>query len=81
MEELIYSRKIFKGYFGGMKEVNTIYKPVIMEIGPGDSLFSMVYSRRYSNAKFYFIDVGDFVTKNLNLYFQLQKNLKKRKIL
>ncbi len=79
MESFEYSRKIFEGHFRDMNEVNKIVNPVIMEVGPGDSLFSMVYSRKYSNEKFYFIDVGDFATKNFNLYFQLHKNLEKEK--
>ena len=51
-----------------MSKVNKINNPVIMEIGPGDSLFSMVYSRKYSEEKFYFLDVDDFATKNFNLF-------------
>ena len=43
-----------------MNRINKIHNPVIMEIGPGDSLFSMVYSRKYSNEKFFFLDVKDF---------------------
>ena len=80
MESFEYSRKIFEGHFRDMSKVNKIDNPIIMEIGPGDSLFSMVYSRKYSNEKFYFIDVGNFATKNLNLYFQLQKNLEKENL-
>ena len=37
-----------------MSQVNKIDNPVIMEIGPGDSLFSMIYSRKYSNESFFF---------------------------
>ena len=77
MESFEYSRKIFEGHFRDMNEVNKIDNPVIMEIGPGDSLFSMIYSRKYSKEKFYFLDVGDFASKNLNLYFNLQKILEK----
>ena len=55
MENFGYSRKIFEGHFRDMSKVNKIDNPIIMEIGPGDSLFSMVYSRKYSNEKFYFI--------------------------
>ncbi len=77
MENFEYSRKIFEGHFIDMTKVNKIDNPVIMEIGPGDSLFSMVYSRRYSKEKFYFLDVNDFASKDLNLYFKLQKSLEK----
>ena len=75
MENFGYSRKIFEGHFRDMNKVNKIDNPIIMEIGPGDSLFSMIYSRKYSNEKFYFLDVSDFASKDLNLYFKLQKKL------
>ena len=77
MESFEYSRNIFEGHFRDMSKVNKIDNPVIMEIGPGDSLFSMVYSRKYSQEKFYFLDVNDFASKDLNLYFKLQKKLEK----
>ena len=80
MEDFSYSKKIFEGHFRDMNEVNKIDNPVIMEIGPGDSLLSMVYSRKYSNEKIFFIDVGDFATRNFNLYFQSHKNLEKEKV-
>ena len=77
MENFEYSRKIFEGHFGDMSRIKKINNPVIMEIGPGDSLFSMVYSRKYSNDKFYLLDVKDFATKNLEKYYQLHKKLEK----
>ena len=70
-----YSRKIFEGHFKDLTQINKIYNPVIMEIGPGDSLFSMVYSRKYTKEKFYFLDVGSFANKNISLYLNLQKTL------
>ena len=79
MENYEYSRNIFEGHYRDMNKVSKIDNPVIMEIGPGDSLFSMVYSRIYTKEKFYFLDVNDFASKNLNLYFKLQKNLEKEK--
>ena len=77
MENFEYSRKIFEIHFRDMTKLNKIDNPVIMEIGPGDSLFSMIYSRKYSKEKFYFLDVGDFASKNLYSYFKLQKKLEK----
>ncbi len=77
MENFDYSRKIFEGHFKDLTQINKIYNPVIMEIGPGDSLFSMVYSRKYSKEKFYFLDVGSFANKDISLYLNLQKILEK----
>lgn len=77
MESFYYSRKIFEGHLKDLNQINKIYNPVIMEIGPGDSLFSMVYSRKYSKEKFYFLDVGSFANKNISLYLNLQKKLEK----
>ena len=77
MEDFEYSRKIFEGHFFDMQNIKKIRNPVIMEIGPGDSLFSMVYSRKFTKGKIYFLDVDDFASKDLNLYFRLQKKLEK----
>ena len=77
MEDYSYSKKIFEGHLKDMKKIREIENPVIMEIGPGDSLFSMVYSRKYSKEKIYFLDVNDFASKDLNLYFKLKENLDK----
>ncbi len=77
MESFEYSRKIFEGHFRDMNRIKKFNNPVIMEIGPGDSLFSMVYSRKYSSEKFYFIDVDNFATENTKLYYKLQKKLEK----
>ena len=77
MESFEYSRKIFEGHFNDMNKVIKIKNPIIMEIGPGDSLFSMVYSRKYSSEKFFFIDVDNFASNNIKLYYQLQKKLEK----
>ena len=54
MEDFSYSRKIFEGHFNDMKKIREIDNRVIMEIGPGDSLFSMIYSIKYSSEKIYF---------------------------
>ncbi len=48
MDNFEYARNIFEVHFRGMNEIYKIYNPIIMEKGPGDSLFSMVYSRKYS---------------------------------
>ena len=77
METFEYSRKIFESHFNEMRRIRKIDNPVIMEIGPGDSLFSMIYSRKFSAEKFYFLDVGSFANTNIMLYSKLQKQLEK----
>ena len=79
MEDFSYSRKIFEGHLNDMQRIREINNPVIMEIGPGDSLFSMVYSRRISSDKFYLLDIDDFANKNSKLYLRLQRKLEKEK--
>ena len=79
MENFEYSRRIFEGHFHDMRKLNVIENPVIMEIGPGDSLFSMIYSRKYTNREFYFLDVKEYATKNHEIYFKLHKELEKEK--
>ena len=76
MEDFNYSRNIFEGHFNDMNKYNKIRNPIIMEIGPGDSLFSMIYSRKYTTNAFYFIDVHNFANKNTELYLKLIKQLK-----
>lgn len=75
MESFDYSKQIFEGHFKDMSKLNLIPNPSILEVGPGDSLFSMIFSRKYSNNMFYFLDVGDFANKDINLYKDLIKKL------
>ncbi len=75
MESVEYSKKIFEGHFNDMKRIRKIDNHVIMEIGPGDSLFSMIYSRKFTSEKFYFLDIGNFASTNIELYLKLQKKL------
>tara|TARA_B100000886_G_scaffold313086_1_gene249478 strand:+ start:7653 stop:8504 length:852 start_codon:yes stop_codon:yes gene_type:complete len=79
MENFEYSRRIFEGHFHDMRKINEIENPIIMEIGPGDSLFSMVYSRKYTKKEFYFLDVKEYATKNHEIYYKLHKELEKEK--
>ena len=75
MESFDYSKQIFEGHFKDMSKLNLIPNPSILEVGPGDSLFSMIFSRKYSNNLFYFLDVGDFANKDVHLYKDLIKKL------
>ena len=43
MQDFSYSRKIFEGHILDMKRIKDINNAVIMEIGPGDCLFRMIY--------------------------------------
>lgn len=81
MENFAYSKKIFEGHFNDMRRLRKINNPIIMEIGPGDSLFSMIYSRKYTSQRFYFLDVDEFATKDLDLYSKLQNILEKENYL
>ena len=75
MESFDYSKRIFEGHFHDMNKFNYISDPLILEIGPGDSLFSMIFSRKYSTNKFYLLDVDDFANKDVRLYKNLIKKL------
>ena len=76
MESFEYSRKIFEGHFRDMSKVNKINNPVIMEIGPGDSLFSMVYSRKYSEGKILFFRCKWFCFKRFKSIFQITNKIR-----
>ncbi len=75
MESFDYAKRIFEGHFKDMHKFNPISNPIILEIGPGDSLFSMIFSRKYSKNKFYFLDVDDFANKDVLLYKGLIRKL------
>ncbi len=75
MESFDYSKRIFEGHYKDMNRFNSISNPSMLEIGPGDSLFSMIFSRKYSKNKFYFLDVEDFANKDVNLYKKLIRKL------
>lgn len=75
MESFDYSKSIFEGHFKDMNKFNSISNPLILEIGPGDSLFSMIFSRKYSKNKFYFLDVDDFANKDVRFYKELIRKL------
>ena len=75
MESFDYSKRIFEGHFKDMKKFNAISNPLILEIGPGDSLFSMIFSRKYSKNKFFFLDVDDFANKDVRFYKDLIRKL------
>ena len=75
MESFDYAKSIFEGHFQDMNKFNPISDPSILEIGPGDSLFSMIFSRKYSTNKFYFLDVEDFANKDVRIYKNLIKKL------
>lgn len=75
MESFDYAKSIFEGHFQDMSKFNPISDPSILEIGPGDSLFSMIFSRKYSTNKFYFLDVEDFANKDVRIYKNLIKKL------
>ena len=77
MESFDYAKCIFEGHFNDLNLFNTIANPSILEIGPGDSLFSMIFSRKYSKNKFYFIDVKDFASKDIGIYYDLIRKLLK----
>ncbi len=75
MESFDYAKIIFEGHFQDMNKFNPISDPSILEIGPGDSLFSMIFSRKYSTNKFYFLDVEDFANKDVRIYRNLIQKL------
>lgn len=40
----------------------------VLELGPGDSLFTAIFSRTQGAERTFLVDAGDFATKDLNLY-------------
>ena len=76
MDQFEYSKKIFFSHIEEMMQINSDKKqPIILEIGPGDSILSAIYGKIYKAKKFYLIDVDSYATKDILFYKSIVKNL------
>jgi SAM-dependent methyltransferase len=53
-------------------------RSVILELGPGDSIASMIIGYAYGVSHTYMVDVGDFASKNVEFYRFLAADMKKK---
>ena len=75
MEDIIYSQKIFFPHIEAMQSINKCKNPIIIELGPGDSITSAILAKLYQARKIYLIDIGSFARKDVNFYKNYIQNL------
>jgi len=49
--------------------------PVVLELGPGNSVVSALYARSYGASRTILADSGDFAIRDINFYLMAQKRL------
>lgn len=75
MNQVDYSKKIFFSHLEGLKKINDVDEPVIMEIGPGDGIASVIFSKIYNSPKVFLIDVGNFADQKISVYKDIISSL------
>ena len=70
-----YSKKIFFGHLEELRDIRTIDKPIIMEIGPGDGLATAIYSSLYNSPKVYLIDNKRCADTDISAYKTIIRSL------
>lgn len=77
MQQSKHALKVFQEHFNRyQKSPNFQDRPfVVLEIGPGDSLFSGVIAKAFGAKKTYLIDVGDFAISDITPYQKLAASL------
>jgi SAM-dependent methyltransferase len=70
MQDFSYAQKVFTTHLtqAGLLEKEKNIDKVVMELGPGESLFSAVLARAYGFKRSLLVDVGAFALPDLNLY-------------
>lgn len=75
MDNYDYAKNLF---FGHLEDMRTIYaqeNPIIMEIGPGDSIASAICAKIYNPQKVYLIDVASYANKDIDFYKKFIKKI------
>ena len=77
MDSEEYSYKIFMKHFN-LTGYDKGTEFVTLELGPGDSLNSALIAKAHGSVKTYLVDVGDYATKNLEVYRNMEILLKNK---
>ena len=75
MDDINYSSKIFISHMQGMYSINSSKNPVILEIGPGDSIATAILANLYNAKKVYLIDTDFYARKDILFYKNFIRNL------
>lgn len=84
MEEPKYAFKTYRKHFGCFNDPSAqapaVQKTdfVVLELGPGDSLCTMLIARAFGASFCYLVDVGDFATEDLSRYQAMAAYLEKQ---
>lgn len=77
MELPRYALEVFKRHFSRIDITHRTKPLVIMEIGPGDTLFSALIARSLGASRCYLVDIAPFACRNIKLYRQMILELRK----
>ena len=78
MDKPNYAYNVFKSHFDKVSFARQNGDFVVLEVGPGDSLFSVMIAHALGASYIYLIDVDDFADKDLRPYSNMAKFLKER---
>jgi hypothetical protein len=78
MEKPEYAYEVVRTHFEKLGSPRSGKDFVVMEIGPGDSLFSAMIARAFGASGVYLVDVGDFACKDLRPYLHMEDFLRNR---
>lgn len=78
MQEFKYAHSIFVHHLGiaGLESADKNIQKILLELGPGDSLFSTLLARAYGFKGSFLVDVGNFALSNVIIYRQFAEWLK-----
>ena len=74
MDDVDYALQTFLMHIKNLKLENNIDGMTILELGPGDSVSSALIASAF-NCRCILVDTGNFVSKDLNMYFDLREKL------
>ena len=75
MESPDYALKVFRNRIGVAGFEPRLRGATLLELGPGDSLFSALIARARGAERIYLVDVGDFCERNLFAYEDMAQEL------
>ena len=73
-----YAVGVFRRHFQNAEFARKNQPFVALELGPGDSLFSVVIARAFGASAAYSVDVGDFAADRVEYYQQLEGYLRRQ---
>ncbi len=79
MDNPNYAYQVFVQHFNRFQPPKKDF--ISLELGPGDSLFSVLISKAFGGSKSYLVDVGNFADKDVTKYQAMAQFLKNKNLL